>query len=143
VNLPADRTGSPRPEPPGRRPSVALTAATYVALLAFGAVQALVGTFFYGTGPVPVASILFDLLILATCLLGAWGLERPSAGLAPAAGWFLVVLILASGTAGGSVLISATTAGEWFLFGGAASAAAGVIAAFSVWTRSSLTRPRR
>jgi len=126
-----------------RQPGAWLTVATYVVLIIFGAAQALIGTFFYGAGPVPVASVLFDLAILATCVLGAWGLQRPSGGLAPAAGWFLVVLILANATPGGSVLIAATTAGEWFLFGGAASAAAGVIAAFVIWTRSSLTRPRR
>ncbi len=114
-----------------------LTALVYLALITFGAAQGLVGTFFYGSGPAPAASILFDLAILATCLLGGWGLERPSGGLAPAAGWLIAVLILASGTAGGSVLIAATTAGEWFLFGGAASAAAGVVAGFAVWTRRS------
>ncbi len=142
-NTPADRAGLGRSGPPGRRQGLALTIATYVALVAFGAAQALIGTFFYGAGLVPVASILFDLAILATCVLGAWGLEQPSGGLAAAAGWFLVVLILASGTSGGSVLIAANTAGEWFLFGGAASAAIGVIAAFMIWTRSSLTRSRR
>ena len=124
----------------GRPPGLWLTVVTYLMLIVFGAVQALVGTFFYGSGPAPVASVLFDAAILGTCVLGAWGLERPAGGLAPAAGWFLVVLILASGTGGGSVLISATTAGEWFLFGGAACAAAGVIAAFMIWTRSSLLR---
>jgi hypothetical protein len=126
-----------RPEPPGRPPGVALTVATYVALLIFGGVQALVGTFYYGAGPAPVASVLFDFAILATCLLGAWGLERPSGGLAAAAGWFIVVLILSSGTSGGSVLITGTAAGEWFLFGGAACAAAGVVAAFTIWSRRS------
>ncbi len=131
------RAGFLRPDPPGRQPGVALTVATYVGLLVFGAMQALVGTFFYGAGPAPVASVLFDLAIFATCLLGAWGLQRPSGGLAAAAGWFIVVLILASGTSGGSVLISATAAGEWFLFGGAAGAAAGVVAAFTIWTRRS------
>jgi len=123
--------------PPGRRPDVAVTVALYVVLIIFGALQGLLGTFFYGAGPVPVASVLFDLAILATCLFGAWGLERPSGGLAPAAGWFIAVLILASGTSGGSVLITATGAGEWFLFGGAAGAAAGVVAAFMIWSRRS------
>jgi hypothetical protein len=117
--------------------------ATYVMLVLFGAAQAVVGTFFYGSGPAPYASLGFDLLILATCLLGAWGLDRPSGGLAPAAGWFVVAFLLASGTPGGSVLISATAAGEWFLFGGASAACAGVIAAFTIWSRSGLARSRR
>jgi hypothetical protein len=117
--------------------------ATFVMLVLFGAAQAVVGAFFYGAGPAPLASLGFDLLILATCLLGAWGLDRPAGGLAPAAGWFVVAFLLASGTPGGSVLISASTAGEWFLFGGAGAACAGVIAAFTIWSRSGLARSRR
>jgi hypothetical protein len=112
-------------------------------LVIFGAAQAVVGTFFYGSGPAPVAALGFDLLVLATCLLGAWGLDRPSGGLAPAAGWFLAAFIMASGTPGGSVLITASTAGECFLFGGAGAAVAGVVAAFTIWSRSGLARSRR
>ena len=114
---------------------LALTIATYVLLVLFGMAQALLGVFFYGSGPAPIASLGFDLAIFASCLLGAWGLRRPAGGLAPAAGWFLVAFVLASGTSGGSVLVAASTAGEWFLFGGAASAAFGVVAAFTVWSR--------
>jgi hypothetical protein len=133
-NTPADRTGFPGHGSPNR-PDLALTIVTYVALFLFGAGQAVIGTFFYSAGPAPVASLLFDLAILATCVLGGWGLGRPTGGLAPGAGWFLVAFIMASGTSGGSVLITANTAGEWFLFGGAAAAAAGVIASFTVWRK--------
>jgi hypothetical protein len=43
-------------------------------------------------------------------------------------------LILAMGTAGGSVLITNTGAGQWFLFGGAVCAAAGVVIGFVRWS---------
>jgi uncharacterized protein DUF6113 len=130
-------------EPPAPAGDLALTSATYVLLLLFGAAQGVLGTFYYGAGPAPLASIGFDLAILATCVLGGWGLRRASGGLAPAAGWLVATFILASGTSGGSVLITANGAGEWFLFGGAASATAGVIVAFTVWSKSAQTRRPR
>jgi hypothetical protein len=132
---PAGRSG----EGPG---DTALTVVTCVMLALFGMAQALVGAFFYGAGPAPVASIGFDLAILATCLLGAWGLGRPLGGVIPAIGWFVVAFVLASGTGGGSVLITATTAGEWFLFGGAACATAGIVAVLTIWTRFGFGRSR-
>jgi hypothetical protein len=130
-----------RPVGPGgddssNRPGdAALTIVTCVMLALFGMAQALVGAFFYGAGPAPLASIGFDLAILATCLLGGWGLGRRLGAVAPAVGWFLAAFVLASGTGGGSVLIAASAAGEWFLFGGAACATSGVIAALTIWSR--------
>jgi hypothetical protein len=108
----------------------ALTVATYAMLLVFGAAQGVLGSFYYGSGPVPLAALGFDLAILATCLFGAWGLRRPAGAIAPAAGWIAATFLLAAGTSAGSVLVTATTAGEWFLFGGAAAVAAGVVIAF-------------
>jgi hypothetical protein len=58
----------------------------------------------------------------------------------PAVGWFVAAFVLAMGTKGGSVLITNTSAGEWFLFGGAACAAAGALAAFARWSRTSARR---
>lgn len=144
-NVPGDRVGRSRPDPSGRLGSgdTALTALTCVMLVLFGMVQALVGTFFYGAGPAPVASICFDLAILATCLIGAWGLGRPLGGVLPAIGWFIVTFVLASATGGGSVLITANAAGEWFLFGGAACATAGLVGAMTIWSRFGLGRSRR
>ncbi len=130
-------------KPPSPSGDLAMTLVTYLALVLFGAAQGLLGTFYYSAGPAPLASIGFDLAILATCVLGGWGLGRPSGGLAPAAGWLLATFILASGTSGGSVLITANGAGEWFLFGGAASATAGVIVAFTVWSKTALARRSR
>ena len=125
--------------PPG---DTALTIVASVMLALFGMAQALVGTFFYNVGPAPIVSIGFDLAILATCLLGAWGLGRALGGVIPAIGWFLVAFVLASGTGGGSVLITATPAGEWFLFGGAACATAGMVAVLTVWSRRAIARRR-
>ena len=133
---------------PAGRPSdgegreAGLRALTYVMLLLFGAAQGLLGTFFYGAGPLPIASVLFAVAILASCLLGGWGTQRATGGLMPAAGWLVTVFVLAMGTSGGSVLITAASAGEIFLFGGAAGATAGVIAAFTLWSKAGLARSR-
>ncbi len=113
---------------------------TYVVLVLFAMAQALLGTFFYGSGPAPLASLGFDIAIFATCLLGSWGTGRASGAFAVAAGWYIVRFILASGTKGGSVLITASVAGETFLFGGAAAAMIGVIVAFTVWSRARLAK---
>jgi hypothetical protein len=137
-----DHPADDRADPggPGRRDrhaaDMSLTIAVYLALVLFGLAQGVLGTFFYGSGPAPLAALGFDAAIFATCLLGAWGLRRPAGGLAPAVGWIVAAFVLANGTSGGSVLIAAATAGEVFLFGGAASVAVGVVVAFTVWSRS-------
>lgn len=145
-NSPADRTANGgKQQPGGQQPpnDVLVTVVTFVVLVLFGMALALVGTFFYSAGPALLVPICFDLAILASCLLGGWGLGRPAGALGPAVGWIVVAFALASGTSGGSVLITATGAGELFLFGGAACATAGVIAAFTIWSRSGLARSRR
>jgi hypothetical protein len=142
-NASAGRVDHSSRDDSGRSGDAALTVVTCVMLGLFGMAQALVGAFFYGVGPAPIASIGFDLAILATCLLGVWGLGRPLGGVIPAIGWFIVAFVLASGTAGGSVLITASTAGEWFLFGGAACATAGIVAVLTIWSRSGQGRSRR
>jgi hypothetical protein len=118
---------------PGRT-GQAIAIGAYLALFLFGIAQAMLGAFFYGSGPVPLAAIGFDVAVFGTCLLGGWGMRRAAGALAPACGWFVAAFVLASGTPGGSVLITATTAGTWFLFGGAASAAAGLVTVFLVWS---------
>jgi len=118
----------------------AVTVGAYLALFLLGLVQAVIGTFQYGRGPAPLAAILFDLAILATCLLGSWGMRSALGGVLPAAGWFLATLLLSSASPGGSVLVTNTAAGKWFLFGGAVSAAAGAVFAFARWSRASQAR---
>jgi hypothetical protein len=126
----------------GQRPADAgghgVAVAAYVALFVLGIVQALIGTFQYSRGPGPLAAICFDVAILATCVLGSWGMRTGLGGVLPAAGWLLVTLVLSSAPAGGSVIVTATPSGEWFLFGGALSAVAGAVWAFARWSR-----PRR
>ncbi len=114
-------------------------ASAYVMLFVLGAVEGLIGTFRYASGPAPLAAVCFGLGILATCLLGAWGMQSGVGGLLPAAGWLLTTLLLGSGH-GGSVLITNTTAGKWFLFGGAASAAGGAVIGFALWSKASQAR---
>lgn len=112
--------------------------AAYIGLFLLGMVQGLIGTFQYSRGPVPLAAICFDLAILATCVLGSWGMRTALGGVLPAAGWLVVTVVLSSVPAGGSILVTANAAGEWFLFGGSLSVAAGALYAFARWGR-----PRR
>ena len=116
------------------------TVGGYLTLFLVGAVQGLVGTFQYSRGPGPLVAVLFDVAILATCVLGSWGMRTALGGVLPAAGWFIVTLTLTSTSGSGSVIVTNTTAGEWFLFGGALCAAAGVVYAFMRWSRPSRER---
>jgi hypothetical protein len=108
-------------------------------LFLLGALQGVVGCFYYASGPAPLAAIGFDALLLATSLLAAWGMRRAAGGLMPVVAWFLTSFVLAMGTKGGSVVITNTSAGKWFLFGGSACAVAGAVAGFTRWSR--LRRP--
>jgi hypothetical protein len=114
----------------------------YVALLLFGAGQALIGCFQYSRGPAPLAAVAFDLAIFATAILGAQGMRTVLGGLMPVVGWFVAAFVLAAGTQGGSVLITNTTAGEWFLFGGAACAAGGALVSYVRWAKGGPTGRR-
>lgn len=133
------RSGSPAPP---ARPVIAdrrvVTGGAYVMLFLLGAMEGLLGSFWYASaasGPVPLAALAFDALLLATSLLAAWGMRKPAGGLMPAVGWFLASFVLAMGTKGGSVVITNTSAGKWFLFGGSATAVAAAVAAFVRWSR--------
>ena len=112
-------------QPPARGDGQGVVVAAYVALFLLGMIEGLIGTFQYSRGPVPLAAICFDLAILATCVLGSWGMRSALGGVLPAAGWLVVTVVLSSVPAGGSILVTANSAGEWFLFGGSLSAAAG------------------
>lgn len=125
---------------PVRGDSAAVTIGAYVALFLLGLVQAVIGTFQYSRGPGPLAAILFDLAILATCVLGSWGMRTALGGVLPAAGWLLATLVLGSASAGGSILVTNTAAGKWFLFGGAVCAAGGGVYSFARWSRASQAR---
>jgi hypothetical protein len=124
------------PAPARRGPDQLIAICAYVMLLLLGAAEALIGCFQYSRGLVPLASAGFALGILATCLLAGWGMRTALGGLMPGAGWLATSFALATGTQGGSVLITNTTAGEWFLFGGSACAAGGCLVAYLGWSRS-------
>jgi hypothetical protein len=111
--------------------------AAYVLLFLLGAGEALIGCFQYSRGPAPLAAVCFAVGILLTCLLAGWGMRTALGGLMPGAGWLATSFALATGTQGGSVLITNTTAGQWFLFGGAAGAAGGCLVAYLRWSRLS------
>ncbi len=120
----------------------AVTAAGYVALFLVGGLVGLIGAFQFSRGPAPLAAVLFDLAILAGCVLGSWGMRTVLGGVLPAAGWFIVTLLLTSTSSGGSVVVTDTTAGMWFLYGGAVCAAAGVVYAVARWSRPRRERRR-
>jgi len=113
-----------------------VSAAAYLMLFLLGFAEGVVGCFYYGSGPVPLAALAFALGIFVTCVLAGWGMRRPAGALTPAIGWFAASLVLATSTPGGSVVITNTPAGKWFLFGGAGCVAAGTVAAFVLWSRS-------
>jgi hypothetical protein len=124
---------------------VLVTGGCYALLFILGALQGVIGCFFYaGTvGPVPAAALAFAALILVTAVLAAWGMQTPTGGLMPAVGWFAASFVLAMATPGGSVVITNTAAGKWLLYGGAACAAAGVVAGFAGLSRSRQPRAGR
>ncbi len=130
---------------PGRPAGALLTGSGYALLFVFGALEGVIGCFFYSgvIGPVPAAALAFAAAILVTSVLAAWGMQAPTAGLMPAVGWFAASFVLAMATPGGSVVITNTAAGEWYLYGGSACAAAGVLLAFAGLSRARLSRARR
>ena len=119
--------------PPSSRRLTAICA--YVVLLLLGVAESVIGCFQYSRGPGPVAAVAFALGILLTCLLAGWGMRTALGGLMPGAGWLATSFLLATGTQGGSVLITNTTAGQVFLFGGAACAAVGCLVAYLRWSK--------
>ena len=128
----------------GKRTSVLFTVAVYAVLVVLGAMEGLIGSFQYGwmAGPVPVAALVCCAVLLATCLLAAWGLRSPSGAFAPAAGWLLAAFLMSVPVSGGSVIITNTTAGRWFLYGGTLSAVVAVAVSFWLWVRRAGTRAR-
>jgi hypothetical protein len=115
-----------------------LSAAAYTALFLAGAVEGLIGSFQYSR-LVPFGAIGFCVLLLATCLLGAWAMRSISGALWPAVGWIAASFILSMPVASGSVIITNTTAGKWYLYGGTVSALGGIALSFGPWVRSAGT----
>jgi len=105
-------------------------------------VEGLIGSFQYSR-LVPVAAIGFCVLLLATCLLGAWAMRSISGALCPAIGWIVASFVLSMPVSSGSVIITNTTAGKWYLYGGLVSALGGIaLSFFAPWGRGAGVRPR-
>ena len=113
----------------GKGTQVLLTGAAYTALFLAGAVEGLIGSFQYSRNA-PAGAIVFCLVLLATCLLGAWGMRSATGALCPAIGWIVAAFVLSMPVASGSVIITNTAAGKWFLYGGTVSAVTGVAVSF-------------
>jgi len=130
--------------PAPRRPDAARTGAAYVVLFLLGAMEGVLGCFQFShtVGRVPVAALVFCVVIFLTCLLGGLGMGSPLGALLPAFGWILASLVLTMPTAAGSVIVTNTTAGKWYLYGGAASAGLALVLTFAR-PRRAAGRPRR
>src|SRR5271166_36800 len=112
----------------------------YCVLFLLGVVQGVIGSFQYSraAGSVPVTALVCCVLILATCLLGAWATRSVSGAILPGMGWIIASFVLSMPVSNGSVIITNTTPGKFYLYGGTLSVAAGVIASFASmarWTR--------
>jgi hypothetical protein len=106
-----------------------LSVAAYASLFLAGAVEGLIGSFQYSRNA-PLGAIAFCLVLLVTCLLGAWAMRSIGGALWPAFGW-----VLAMPVASGSVIITNTAAGKWYLYGGTVSVLAGIALSFGAGLR--------
>ena len=102
-----------------------LTAGAYAALFLVGVVEGLIGSFQYSRN-VPFGAIAFCVVLLVTCLLGAWAMRSVGGAFCPALGWIIASFVLSMPVSGGSVIITNSTAGKWYLYGGTVAALAGV-----------------
>src|SRR5919204_3281405 len=120
-----------------RGPQWAVTVGAYGALFLFGAVQGLIGSFQYSraSGSVPVAALTCCAVILATCVLAAWGTRSVSGAILPGMAWVITSFVLSMPVSNGSVIITNTTPGKWYLYGGTLSVVAGVVASFAGMAR--------
>jgi hypothetical protein len=126
------------PREPVAHRAAFVTGGAYALLLVFGAVQGLIGSFEYSAwmiGSFPAAAILFCLILLATCVFGAWGMSSVAGAILPALGWIVASFVLDSPSRQGSVIVAAVPSGEWYLYGGAVAALLGIAVAFVLWVR--------
>ena len=127
--------------PGGKRTRLLLTVAAYAALFLVGVVEGLIGSFQYSRNA-PLAAIVFCVVLLITCLLGAWGMGSAGGALWPAIGWIVTSFVLSMPVPGGSVIITNTAAGKWYLYGGTVSSLAAVGLALGFFIRRAGTRTR-
>src|SRR5581483_6924435 len=115
-----------------RGPDWPVLVGAYAVLFLLGVVEAMIGSFQYSRAPKPVpgAALVCCVVILLTCVLGAWAMGSVSGALLPGMGWVITSFVLSMPVSNGSVIITSTPAGKWYLYGGTLSVAAGVVASF-------------
>jgi surface polysaccharide O-acyltransferase-like enzyme len=118
-----------------------LTAGAYAALFLAGAVEGLIGSFQYSRN-VPFGAIVFCVVLLATCLLGAWAMRSVGGALWPALGWIIASFVLSMPVSSGSVIITDSTAGKWYLYGGTVASLSAVGLSLLSGVRRAGTRAR-
>jgi hypothetical protein len=118
-----------------------LTAGAYAALFLVGVVEGLIGSFQYSRN-VPFGAIAFCVVLLVTCLLGAWAMRSVGGAFCPALGWIIASFVLSMPVSGGSVIITNSTAGKWYLYGGTVAALTGVGLSMLAGVRRAGTRAR-
>lgn len=110
----------------------------YGLLLILGVVEGLIGSFQYSAwtiGSFPAAAILLCLILLVTCLFGAWGMSSVGGAIVPALGWIVASFVLDAPSHQGSVIVAAVLSGEWYLYGGSVAALLAIAVAFVLWIR--------
>ena len=124
-------------KPAGHRDGF-VTGGAYALLLVLGAIEGLIGSFAYSTwliGSFPAAALACCLVLLATCILAAWGMASVGGAIVPALGWIIASFVLDSPSRQGSVVVAAVPSGEWYLYGGSISALLAIAVAFGLWLR--------
>jgi hypothetical protein len=109
----------------------------YGVLFLLGVVEGMIGSFQYArtVGSVPVGALVCCAVILATCLLAAWGMRSASGAILPGMGWIIASFVLSMPVSNGSVIITNTTPGKWYLYGGTLSVAVAVVLSFAALAR--------
>ena len=123
-----------------------VTGGAYGLLLVLGALEGLIGSFGYSgwsIGPFPAAALACCLILLVTCVFGAWGMSSVAGAIVPAVGWIIASFVLDSPSKQGSVVVAAVTSGELYLYGGALSAMLAIFVAFGLWIRRTSLRSAR
>jgi hypothetical protein len=124
-------------EPVAHRDAV-VAGGAYGLLLILGVVEGLIGSFQYSAwtiGSFPAAAILLCLILLVTCLFGAWGMSSVGGAIVPALGWIVASFVLDAPSHQGSVIVAAVLSGEWYLYGGSVAALLAIAVAFVLWIR--------
>ena len=133
---------APTRAPASRRDGF-VTGGAYGLLLVLGALEGLIGSFAYSTwsiGSFPAAALACCLILLVTCVFGAWGMSTVAGAIIPAVGWIIASFVLDSPSKQGSVVVAAVTSGKFYLYGGALSALLAIFVAFGLWIRRTSRR---